>query len=373
MREARFYSLGLLLLATLVPAAPAPSSDISDLIQQLRGALARNDLGGAAIAAAKLDGVIQLQYRTFLIKDADERLAEALKWLPPGVESMLVQQEPIAVDGDNSSIALIEKPELLYTMGKLMTVDNGDLYKRLNGQMVRLAVVGMLNMHGGSGGIPGPMPDADVAYIYFLGQPVEETLFGAPVATIEAHPLWKGIPPRGAGNPQLPTVRQDTPQESEIWFTLVRSDVLVLATRREFLSKVLARVVNQGTGRALPDTLPEWANVDRKASIWGIRHYSNPGSSGDETNPLNGTEQQPPDDRHAVGVTMAFYADRDIVEIRYLSEEEAFPLRAFRQTLDEFELDGSKKGISQMKANTRVRGAFPLHVAMHLLGFGIDP
>ena len=373
MRKAGFYALGILLTGTLGTVAPAATPDVPDLIQQFRNALARNDLSEAANTATKLDDVIQERYRTFLTRDSGERVAEALNWLPPNVESMVVQQEPITLEGDDSLTAFIGKPELLYTMGRLMAVNNGELYKRLSGQVIRLVVVGILNMHGGGTGIPGPMPDADAAYIYFLAQPIEATIFGPPVATVEDHEVWRSITTRNAGLPQLPGIRQSTTQEGETWFALIRSDVLVLATKREFLNTVLGRLARPGPGRALPDALPEWAIVDRNASFWGIRHYSNPASSGDETNPFSKTDQHPPNDQQAVGLTVEFYAERDSVEIRYLSEGGAFPLGAFRHVADQFKVDGSRKGISRLKSNIRERGAFPLHVALHLLGFGFNP
>jgi len=370
MRQTRFCASKVLLFTSLLWVSPAASADIPDLIQQYRTALARNDLIEAADAATRLDKAIRGQYRAFLIRDAGERVAEALRWLPPNVESLLVQQAPVPIEGDNFLAAFAGRPVLPYTLGRLMAVNHGETYKRLSGQMVRLIVAGVSNLHGGSGGIPGAMPDADAAYIYFLAQPVETELFGPPAMMVVDHPVWRGLSTRGPALPRVPGVEQNTRQEDETWLSLPRSDVIIVATKRELLTNILARI-EHSVDRALPDNLPEWANVDRKAPFWGIRHYANPGSPGDETNPLNSADQQGPSDKLAVGVTAGFYPDRETVEICYLSGGEAFPLRAFRHVLNQFDLDRSRKGISRMTSNTRERGAFPLNVALHLLGFGL--
>jgi hypothetical protein len=337
----QFRIIAALVMAEVSFAGQSTTPDLHSVIQQFRDAVAANDLEAAAHFAANLDHAVQEKYRAALTKDAETRLAEALTWFSPDTESILVQQVPVFVHSADSLPTLAAGPLFPYTTSILFAVDHGELYKKLDGQVIRLVVGGVSKIGRWQGGIPGPMPDSEAAFLFYLSQPLDPALLG--------------------------------PAKVELWYGLARPDVLVVATKRKVLSGVLERSTHAEGPRALPDSLPEWAAVDRTASVWGLRHYANPGSSEDSSNPLSNFEASPPSDPQAVGVTIQFYSETKSVEIRYLGESEGFPLPSFRDISNQFTVDHPRKGMSRLTANLRERGAFPLHASMHLLGFGSIP
>jgi hypothetical protein len=111
------------------------------------------------------------------------------------------------------------------------------------------------------------MPDADGAWFYYLSAPLNPEAFGQPGETIGRSPVWRAVSrgSRNSGN-------------DESWLALARPDLLVLATSRNVLAAIVARLAkpDPSAARALPTTLAEWNATDTNASAFGLRHFAAP-------------------------------------------------------------------------------------------------
>lgn len=101
-----------------------------------------------------------------------------------------------------------------------------------------------------------------------------------------------------------------------------RPTLLLCATDRAYLHRVLARLDGRGSGRALPESLSEWQQVDLRAPVWAVRHYERETSAGDPTSPLGPKTKANVPDANAVG--FVFWYDGDptgttALSARYLS------------------------------------------------------
>jgi hypothetical protein len=98
--------------------------------------------------------------------------------------------------------------------------------------------------------------------------------------------------------------------------------VLICATDRSFLHRVLHRSDGKGAGRALPESLAEWHEVDVKAPVWGMRHYRKEQAAKDPTSPLRSRTEANVCDPQAIGFVF-WYDDRpaaaNAITARYLS------------------------------------------------------
>jgi hypothetical protein len=56
------------------------------------------------------------------------------------------------------------------------------------------------------------------------------------------------------------------------YYVLVKPNTLLCASSDRYLEEVLRRVDQTPAVRALPDTLPEWKQVDFDAPVWMLRH-----------------------------------------------------------------------------------------------------
>lgn len=96
--------------------------------------------------------------------------------------------------------------------------------------------------------------------------------------------------------------------EQDVWTTLVtfpQPGVVLVATDEHFLRQVLSRMHDEEgqTGRALPDTLPEWKYVQQDAKFWGLRHYDHQQAYNDPTSPFGGRKAANIADDNAIGLT----------------------------------------------------------------------
>jgi hypothetical protein len=220
--------------------------------------------------------------------------------------------------------------------------------------------------------VPAFMPDGDVAYFYLLEDAVDEGVLGAPDESINKHSFWRGTAKIDAGEPWGPRNRDRAQREDENWLTFARPDLLVLSSRREMLTEILDHLgkADMNPDRALPESLKEWAQVDRQAQFWGLRHYSEPGPRQDATNPKNRTGGVQAD-ALALGVTVQFDVESGNLEIRYLSPVSKLPRFLTGTTINpQFQTVQLQEGVWQLKSNTLDRGDFPFHFAASLLGFG---
>lgn len=137
----RIIALGVIGFALF--AQTRSSSDINALTHDIRSAIEKDDFTAAGDLAVKLDDAVEQQFHAWLIRDASQRVDEVLNWLPEDTESLMVYQDPFAINSKDSLRDFDGNPGRLYTSDRLMALNGGKLYSGLAGVTVRLVAAGL--------------------------------------------------------------------------------------------------------------------------------------------------------------------------------------------------------------------------------------
>ena len=349
-------------------AQTATPTDTVQLLQDLRTAIQHDSFATAAELAGKLDLAVQEQYSAWLIRDADQRVDEALAWLPADTESVWVNQEPFTIQPDLGIDMLWDRPNESYSVDRLAALNDGEFYKTLGNHTIRLVVAGARNIRKNQfPSVPATVFAEDVAYVFFLAEPVD---FASPGGPIAGHPVWHATAKIDAGGVPRPGQKR-AQRDDENWLALARPDVMILTNRQSLLTEILERTNFGSKIRSMPASLPEWSHVDRSASFWGLRHYAD-GAKARTGEPVFGAADLPhhPDEK-AVGATVRFDSVSKHLEIIYLSSGELLRRPGGADPLAQFKVDQPEAGIWRMVSDVRARGPFPVHFALVMLGFGM--
>lgn len=350
-------------------AQTALATDPVQLLRDVRTAIQDDSLATAAELAGKLDVAVQERYSAWLIRDADERIQEALAWLPGDTESVWVNREPFTIRPELGIDMLWDRPNISYSVDRLAALNGGEFYKALGNHTIRLVVAGARDIRKNRmASVPAPVAAEDVAYVFFLAEPVD---FASADESIQGHPVWHAIAKVDAGDAPRPGEKR-AQRDDENWLALARPDVMILTNRHALLAEMLERVNSGSRTRAMPANLPEWSHVDRRASFWGLRHYAD-GSKAKTGEPgFDAADLPHYSDGKAVGVTVRFDSVSQRLEIIYLSSAELLRRRGAADPLArEFKVDQPEAGIWRMVSDVRARGPFPVHFALVMLGFGM--
>jgi len=228
-----------------------------------------------------------------------------LSWLPADTETLLVANGPFwmsnfQIGGEDTQNREVPSRELEkhfegLTLA-LFNFRNGVLEKHLEGKKVLFAVEGSRHFRRPAG--LGELPYEGCAVAIFaddLGDRRDAFMKDAvPTAVrmeeIEGHKV---------------AVFQEQ-SENDIWtmfVTFPQKDVVLVATDRDFLREVLARMRGEGGERAFPETLPEWKYVNKQAKFWGLRHFDRRHAKEDPTSPFGGRKTANVPDEQAIGLT----------------------------------------------------------------------
>ncbi len=238
-------------------------------------------------------------------RDAGVVADRLLTWLPPASESFAFDQRAFAIGERNP------RPDVVLMTGRLARLNGGAVVNALRGSAVRFAA---------AGGTASSM-----VYFYFFDVNLNPRLFGNPELLILGRPFWRA----DAGG--------------EVWFTLARPDLLVLAASRDLAAAILGRVLNGSSTRALPASLPEWSEVDRQAPLWGLAHFASSAESR--------------------GLVLGLDAAQKL-ELRCLcASRPAAPQADFQSTQ-------VRKGLWVLRSDILSRGDAPLSFAFAQLGLG---
>ena len=357
----------IVMFASALSAQSPSQVDLIRLTDELRSSIQHDALTSAADLAVKLDEEIKARQRAWLIRDADQRVDEILTWLPVNTESLWVNQDPFTIKADESLRLLSGRAPQLYSVDRLSALNDGNFYRLLDARTVRFVVAATWNnTFRQNTQVPALAPVQDVAYFFFFSEPVD---FGAQDEYIEDRPAWRATAKvEDMLAPFKPGVERSK-REDENWLSLARPDLLILTPTKELLAQVLQRTVHGSQTRALPSTLPEWKQVDRRASFWGLRHYTpqskpKPNQRGFKSAAL------PQPDGAAVGFTVSFDSSRQRLEIRYMSEVPLAQVDPTGSVHREFEIDQLRTGVWRLVSDIKARGDFPVHFAFAMLGFG---
>jgi hypothetical protein len=232
-------------------------------------------------------------------------LKRVLSWLPADTETLLVANGPFwmsnfQIGGENYKNHAVtsedvEKTFEGLTLG-LFNSKNFLLEKHLEGKKVLFALEGSRHFRPPAG--LGEMPFEGCALAIFkddLGDRRDAfmrdaTQFAVRIEEIEGQKV----------------AEFEERSEQDILTTFVtfpRVGVVLVATNKQFLLDMLARIGGAEGERALPDTLPEWKYVNKQAKFWGFRHFDKRQSNEDPTSPFGGRKSANMPDDEAIGLT----------------------------------------------------------------------
>ncbi|MGO9239601.1 MAG: hypothetical protein ACLQBJ_02235 [Bryobacteraceae bacterium] len=361
-------ALAVLLLSAALAAQTPDQASLVGLTLELHTAIQNGSFNSAVEIATRLDAAVQSQLRASLVRDSRERVDEVLSWLPTDTESVWVNQEPFTINTEESERVLFGRPAQFYALDRLMVLNDGGFYSALANNTVRLVVAATRGIPGpqyGGYSIPGVMSPQDVVYLYFFSQPVE---LPPPDESDQGRPVWQASAKLDSGVPAHEG-EERAQREDRNWLALARPDLLVLASQKELLNEMLLRIARGSKTRALPAALPEWAQTDRTAPFWGLRHYTarskpKPGERGCAAAEL------PIPDCNATGVTVRFDTAQQRLEIRYLSDTQPAQRRPGDGGDRNFQVDQPQTGVWRRVSDVEARGPYPVHFALVMLGFG---
>lgn len=224
---------------------------------------------GSYILLVRLCGLIFCC--THLIAQQPDRTLDwndVLGWLPTDTQTLIVAPKPFVVpkreqDDDNepSPVDFLQG----FVLGRLQEFTA--LYQAIEGRTVKFALSGAREFRRFSG--LGLVPYDGCAVIIFaepLGASFHSAISGLPKED------WSGATVYSFSTHRAGSVRA-SPDQLNFFVTEIGSDILISATDRDSLHSLLERRAGFQTGRAFPDSLPEWAEVDVTATVWAMRHY----------------------------------------------------------------------------------------------------
>jgi hypothetical protein len=247
----------------------------------------------------------------------------ALSWLPADTETLIVANGPFLMPrsfaaNDETQNRSISRNELIKEFEELpidlVGLEKGLLEKYLNGREIALAMEG--SRHFRSPSELGEMPYEGCDIVIFAGD----------VANL-GDAFMKDSQNVATSFEEIQGQRVATFQsklEEDVWTTLVafpKPNVLVVATNRDYLRDILARIAGQTGPRALPAELPEWKYVNTHAHCWGLRHYDKSQANLDPSSPFGGEKSANFPDDKAIGLIFNFDpAQGRTATITYLSD-----------------------------------------------------
>jgi len=234
---------------------------------------------------------------------------DVLSWFPADTETIVVANGPfpmqvLTADDDQTQNRGVSTKELKGEFEdlplSLVGINKSLTEKYLRGYEVTIAIEGSRRFRPPSGLGEMPFEGCDiVVFTHDIADRAQSFMKDSKdLAT--RHENVEG---------QSVAVFQETLEE-DVWTTFVafpRANIAVVATDRDFLRDVLARIGGAGGPRALPDDLPEWKYVKTSAPCWGLRHYDKTQSQFDPSSPFDGEKSATIiSDDQAIGVVFNF-------------------------------------------------------------------
>lgn len=226
-----------------------------------------------------------------------------LSWLPADTETLIVANGPFSIppresETDETRTCLLSKEEINENFEALPTALVGlpkGLIKKLNSRKVAFAMEG--SRHFRSPSELGEMPYEGCDIVAFVG---EVSSLGDAFMQDSKNVATKFEEVEGQ---RVAVFRKKL--EEDVWTTLVafpKPNVLVVATSRDYLREVLARIGGATGPRALPDELPEWKYINIHNHCWGLRHYDKSQANLDPSSPIGGEKSANFPDDKAIGL-----------------------------------------------------------------------
>lgn len=321
--------LPLLFICALTLGAQEHNQAPPDLwreVDQLGRAIDSGDWQQAARHSSELKTLVIDQRDAALRFASMERIGQVLSWLPADTEAVVVSQQPFTLterDRDVTPGALVAAQG--YVLNLLRTADEGRFAKPLQGSTIRFAVLAgrKFGVHpsDGSDAMPLGMIAWEGCAVYAFGAALtHEALPKSPDTVIGAHQVWSST------GKDYTQATDATPRRTTYLAALIKPDELLVCNHKGFFSAVLEHVSGPPVSSAF-ERLPEWAQVDRTAPLWALRHYGVQTAEHDPTDLRAGNMLGFTDDG-AVGLVFQVGHPAGKVQARLLTRSAESPLAA---------------------------------------------
>src|SRR5579859_1970756 len=251
---------------------------------------------------------------------------QVLSWLPLDTETLITARGPFPIPGprtddrdtENQKMEARDLREFFQSsaLGPL-GLNNGGLQKHLMSARVRFTAEGSKAFRSPHG--LGELPYEGCTIIMFA-----EDVAGRESGFME-DAANSGARVEDIANHKVAIFQQV--MERDTWTTFVTfplKNIVVIATNREYLREVLARMSAPKADRAFPETLQEWKYVDTRAEFWGMRHFDKSQASTDPTSPFGGRKAANLPDERAIGLTFQCDPARELrAKLVYLTGDKA--------------------------------------------------
>jgi len=238
---------------------------------------------------------------------APEDLTRFMSWLPADTETIRVARGPFVLastleESEAKGRAISDK-ELTRNFEELtlalLGFNDGLLSKRLEGKRINFALEGARHFRPPAG--LGEMPYEGCAIAVFSDNLRNE------ISSFVQDARKSALRVERIEDHDVSVFREK--REQDTWTTFVAfpdENVILVASDRNYLAEVLARLVGKVGPRALPNDLPEWKYVNANARFWGLRHYDKSQTQADPSSPYGGRKSANFPDEQAVGLAFAF-------------------------------------------------------------------
>jgi hypothetical protein len=270
----------------------------------------------------------QLAAQESLQKRESINLQEVLSWLPEDTETIAVARGPFVLPSTTTPIKEDEKEnrvvkdrelaELFQSLPlSLFGFKDGLLLPRLKGKRILLGIEGSRHFRPPSG--LGQMPYEGCA-IALLADNLDDD-----IASFAKSNRKAVLRVEKTANQEVAVFQEKL--ENDIWTIFVafpNKRMIAVATNRDYLEEVLARLGGKKGNRALPNDLPEWKYVNTDLQFWGLRHYDRSQANMDPSSPFGGKKSANDPDEQSIGLTLIF--DHSIgksAKITYLSDNKS--------------------------------------------------
>ena len=246
---------------------------------------------------------------------------DLLSWLPGDTETVIATHGPFpfpdfdGLEWNDSEqqlpFAELELRMRILPLG-LFNLKNGGLARSLKGKEATLAVEGSRHFR----------PPAALGGLRYEGC---EIVVFRPGITLDRASFNRNAVATAVRSENIAGLKVtvfEEPQEDDVWTTFVcfpRNNTVLVATDRDYLRTILARMGHASGPRALPENLPEWKYVNTSAPVWGIRHYQKMNADLDPTSPFSGQKAANVPDKSAVGLGFWFEPTGRTGNVIYMS------------------------------------------------------
>ena len=254
----------------------------------------------------------QVSAQTSTQKTDSMNLQEVLSWLPEDTEtisvargpfdlnSKVVQSKPEEDENENRPVTELELVEPFEGLPlSLFGFKDGVLIQHLKGKRISLAIEGARHFR----------PPKDLGEMPYEGCAIALLVddFDTNMASFVKQNR-KSILKVDQIEGQVVAVFQEK-LENDTWTAFVafpNKNILAVATNRDYLREVLARLQGKKGQRALRNDLPEWRYVNTDLQFWGLRHFDRTQAKLDPSSPFGGQKSANYADEKAIGLVYAF-------------------------------------------------------------------